>query len=275
MTKINLKIQSEDSKLNFEQEILLSDVGFIISYLSGSKNQGIVKEQNSAIKPQIAINDTKELINLLERYQPRSNVEKLTLFATYLNKKNNDQPFSEDQLKDLFDLSNLKMPENFKRDLSIAVERGVLFKLKDSNTFITTNKTNKELENMLFKQTIDESTIFKKKRVRGLTERAELNDSIKSVPITGSIKGVSVKYRELKSGSERILWVVLYLKTHGFETVSIKDVEFLSDKLGKVLQSKYFAMYNKTNIDEGKIAKVDNKFVITEEGENYISSLSA
>lgn len=274
MAKINLKIQSEDSKLNFEQEILLADVGFIISYLSGSKKQEIVKGQNLIIKPQIAINDTKELINLLERYQPRSNVEKLALFATYLNKKNNDQPFSEDQLKDLFDLSNLKMPENFKRDLSIAVERGVLFKLKDSNTFITTNKTNKELENMLFKQTIDESTIFKKKRVRGLTERAELNDSIKSVPITGSIKGVSIKYRELKSGSERILWVVLYLKTHGIGNVSIKDVEFLSDKLGKVLQSKYFAMYNKTNIDEGKIAKVDNKFIITEEGENYISSLS-
>lgn len=274
MAKINLKIQSEDSKLNFEQEILLADVGFIISYLSGSKKQEIVKGQNLIIKPQIAINDTKELINLLERYQPRSNVEKLALFATYLNKKNNDQPFSEDQLKDLFDLSNLKMPENFKRDLSIAVERGVLFKLKDSNTFITTNKTNKELENMLFKQTIDESTIFKKKRVRGLTERAELNDSIKSVPITGSIKGVSIKYRELKSGSERILWVVLYLKTHGIGNVSIKDVEFLSDKLGKVLQSKYFAMYNKTNIDEGKIAKVENKFIITEEGENYISCLS-
>ncbi len=274
MAKINLKIQSEDSKLNFEQEILLADVGFIISYLSGSKKQEIVKGQNLIIKPQIAINDTKELTNLLERYQPRSNVEKLALFATYLNKKNNDQPFSEDQLKDLFDLSNLKMPENFKRDLSIAVERGVLFKLKDSNTFITTNKTNKELENMLFKQTIDESTIFKKKRVRGLTERAELNDSIKSVPITGSIKGVSIKYRELKSGSERILWVVLYLKTHGIGNVSIKDVEFLSDKLGKVLQSKYFAMYNKTNIDEGKIAKVENKFIITEEGENYISCLS-
>ena len=274
MTKINLKIQSEDSKLNFEQEILLSDVGFIISYLSESRKEEAIKEQNLAIKPHIALNDTKELINLLERYQPRSNVEKLALFATYLNKKNNDQPFSEDQLKNLFEVANIKMPENFKRDLSIAVERGVLFRLKDSNTFITTNKTNKELENMLFKQSVDESTIFKKKRVRGLTERAELNNSIKSVPITGSIKGVTIKYKELKSGSERILWVILYLKSNGFESVSIKDVEFISEKLGKILQSKYFAMYNKTNIDEGKVAKVDNKFIITEEGENYISSLS-
>lgn len=275
MTKINLTIKNEDGSLVFSQEISLADVGYIISYLSGNKNPSVVKEQNLIIKPQNDLNDTKEILNLLEKYQPKSNVEKFVVFASYLSNKNNEQPFSEEELKELFELANLKLPENLKRDLGIAVTRGVLFKLKDSNTYITTKKANKELENMLHKQTIDESTIFKKKRVRGLTERAELNNSIKSVPITGSIKGAAIKYRELKSGSERILWVILYLKTHGFESVSIKDVEFLSDKLGKVLQSKYFAMYNKTNIDEGKIAKVDNKFIITEEGENYISSLSA
>ncbi len=274
MTKIRLLIKSEDSTLSFEKEILLSDVGYIISYLSGSSLAEVVKEQNSTIKPQTTVNDTKELINLLNKYQPKSNVEKFTVFAAYLNSKNNEQPFSEDEIKNQFLLSNTKMPENFKRDLGICIDRGLIFKLKDSDLYITTSKTNIELENMIAKQSIDESLIFKKKRIRGKTERAELTTNIKSVPITGSIKGVSIKYRELKSGSERILWVILYLKSHGFESVSIKDVEFLSDKLGKILQSKYFAMYNKTNIDEGKVAKVDNKFIITEEGENYISSLS-
>lgn len=274
MKNIFLTIKSEDKALSFEYQISMLDAGYIISYLSSSENQQVVKEHSLAIKPQNNLNDTKDLINLLERYQPKSIVEKLALFASYLADKNKEQPFTEEELKNLFEVSNLKMPENFKRDLSIALQRGILFKLKDSNTYISTLKTNKELEKMLVKQEVGESDLFKKKRKRGLTERAELNNSIKSIPVTGSINGVTLKYKELKSGSERILWLVLYLKSHGIEKASIRDIEYLSERLGKVLQSKYFAMYNKVNIQEGKIAKIENMFVITEEGENYISSLS-
>lgn len=274
MDNIKLTIKNNDGSFNFEHTISLLDAGFIISHLGGAKETKIVKEQKKESKPQTSVNDTKDLINTLERYQPKSNVEKFTVFADYLNKTKNEEPFSEDELKKLFEVSNQKMPENFKRDLGICVDRGLIFKLKDSDLYITTAKTAKELENMVYKQSIDESTIFKKKRVRGQTERAELNNTVKTIPITGSIKNVNIKYKDLKSGSDRILWILLYLKTYNIDASSIKDIEFISVKLGKELKSKYFAMYNKENVEDGKVAKVENKFSILEEGENYISSLS-
>jgi len=274
LENIHLIIKNSDGSFIFQYDISLLDAGFIISHLSTENKPLIVNNQKDKSKPQTSVNDTKELINILERYQPKSNVEKFTVFANYLNTKKNEQPFSEDEIKNLFEQTNSKMPENFKRDLNICVERGVIFKLKDSDSYITTAKTAKELENMVYKQSINESTIFKKKRVRGLTERAELNSLIKSVPITGSIKGVNIKYKDLKSGSDRILWILLYLKLNKIDSSSIKDIEFISVKLGKELKSKYFAMYNKENIEEGKVAKVENKFIILEEGENYVNSLS-
>lgn len=274
MNNIQLTIKSIDGNFNFKHDISLLDAGFIISHLGGAKEQSIVNEQKDRSKPQTNTNDTKDLINTLGRYQPKSNVEKFTVFADFLNKRKNEEPFSEAEIKKLFEVSNQKMPENFKRDLGTCVDRGLIFKLKDSDTYITTAKTAKELENMIYKQSIDESTIFKKKRVRGQTERAELNATVKTIPITGSIKGVNIKYKDLKSGSDRIIWILLYLKTYNIKAASIKDIEFISVKLNKELKSKYFAMYNKDNVEEGKVAKVENKFIILEEGENYISSLS-
>lgn len=274
MDKIKLTIKSNNGDFNFEHSISLLDAGFIISHIGGAKESNIVNEQNNESKPQTSVNDTKDLINTLERYQPKSNVEKFTVFADYLSKKNNEEPFSEAEIKKLFEVSNQKMPENFKRDMGICVDRGLIFKLKDSDTYITTVKTSKELDNMIYKQSIDESTIFKKKRVRGQTERAELNNTVKTIPITGSIKNVNIKYKDLKSGSDRIIWILLYLKMYNIKAASIKDIEFISVKLNKELKSKYFAMYNKENVEEGKVAKLENKFSILEEGENYISSLS-
>jgi hypothetical protein len=106
-----------------------------------------------------------------------------------------------------------------------------------------------------------------------LKRKKELNSDIKSIPLTGNLKGLNIKYKDLRSGSDRILWVITYLKNNAMESVSIKDIEFISNKLGNVVKSKYFAMYNKSNIENGYVAKVDNKFIITEEGESYIRSI--
>lgn len=275
MTKISLTIKSEDNKFFFEQEISLTDSSFIINYFASKENSSNTSLGIQPSKPQIVVNDTKLLLSQLEKYQPKSNVEKFVVFAEYLTIVKSEQPFSEVELKELFITANFKVPENFKRDLGIAVARGVLFKLKDQDLFIATPKTKKELDLMIEKQSIDESTIFKKKkRIRGLTQRAELNSDIKSIPLTGNLKGLNIKYKDLRSGSDRILWVITYLKNNAMESVSIKDIEFISNKLGNVVKSKYFAMYNKSNIENGYVAKVDNKFIITEEGESYISSLS-
>lgn len=275
MPKISLTIKSEDNKFYFENEISLMDSSFIINYLA--KKESLISEglNYQPDKPQTQVNDTKLLLNFIEKYQPNSNVEKFAVFAEYLNEIKKEEPFSENELKELFSTANYKVPENFKRDLSIAVHRGVLFKLKDNDLFITTAKTKKELAIMLEKQNIDESKIFKKKkRVRGLNQRADLNSDIKSIPLTGNLKGLNIKYKDLRSGSDRILWVITYLKNNAMESVSIKDIEFISDKLGNSVKSKYFAMYNKPNIENGYVAKVDNKFIITEDGESYISNLS-
>lgn len=275
MTKISLTIKSEDNKFFFEQEISLVDSSFIINYFANKESNPNVSLSIQPSNPQILVNDTKLLLDLLEKYQPKSNVEKFVVFAEYLTVVKSEQPFSEVELKELFTTANFKVPENFKRDLGIAVGRGVLFKLKDQDLFIATPKTKKELDLMIEKQSIDESTLFKKKkRIRGLTQRAELNNGIKSIPLTGNLKGLNIKYKDLRSGSDRILWVIAHLKNNAMESVSIKDIEFISDKLGNVVKSKYFAMYNKPNIENGYVAKVDNKFIITEEGERYISTLA-
>lgn len=274
MTKISLTIKSEDNKFFFEQEISLTDSSFIINYFASKEINSNTSLGIQPSKPQIVVNDTKLLLSQLEKYQPKSNVEKFVVFAEYLTIVKSEQPFSEVELKELFITANFKVPENFKRDLGIAVARGVLFKLKDQDLFIATPKTKKELDLMIEKQSIDESTIFKKKkRIRGLTQRAELNSDIKSIPLTGNLNGLNIKYKDLRSGSDRILWIITYLKNNAMELVSIKDIEFISNKLGNVVKSKYFAMYNKSNIENGYVAKVDNKFIITEEGESYIRSI--
>ncbi|CAG1022889.1 hypothetical protein DOJK_01964 [Patescibacteria group bacterium] len=103
--------------------------------------------------------------------------------------------------------------------------------------------------------------------------RSELNPQIEKIALTGTISNEYPTFNKMVIGGDKILWVLLYLKTHGISGASLKDIEYVSLKLGQVIRSKFFTALNKRNIIDGKVANLNGLFVIQQRGEEYLKSL--
>lgn len=220
--------------------------------------------------PQSVLNDTLSLLSLLNEYQPISNVDKIAVFAFYLSKQSQDSTFSESELLELFKKSNFKIPGNFVRDLLNAVNRGLIFKVKEYNDrFICNPSINEELELIKGKKS-NRKNLLKKKPNQTVSKKRHLNNDLSNISISAVTKNPKIYFNKLTNGALRILWIIYFLKESGFNSTSIKDIELISSKLGSTILSKHFSTLNKENLVEARVSRTGNSFSILEAGEEYL-----
>ena len=146
MSSYSIKISGPD--LVFERTVDLNKVNKVIEVCMNNTqsiaNDGQI-EKPLNVKPQKVERTTNEcpqpksLAEYYKEFKPKTNPDKILIFANYTKKINGQERFKSEELKLMFSKVGEKTPKNYTRDFNLAVYNGWLCEFHDGDGYYVTN----------------------------------------------------------------------------------------------------------------------------------------
>jgi hypothetical protein len=261
----------------FSQSITKSQAGQIIAFLgtqlpmpnqaySGSALETTIPSTTHRFEtPRAAIDETGA----------RTNPEKIVALASYVLQEGTRDAFSLEDIKPLFKRAGEVTPKNLGRDLISAVKAGYITESNQRGDYYFTKKASSSIENGFEAKALatkeHNRTGYRSRKLNAQT----LSDEIKNIEITTTILQYPGFY-ELKTKSDKFLWVLVLAKKSNVGSLSASEVAFVSDAIGEGIPSSdvnsYFRLNQKKNFVNKSLQ--DKKIRITPSGEEYLKKQS-
>lgn len=243
MNEIDVKIELS-GKVKFSENITVIQAAQIIAYLgSGTASAptplsvpiGAREDDNvkNAVSPREAITMTGA----------KSNPERIVTLVKQLLNETAQETFTLDDVRQQFRRAREAQPANVSRDLDTAIQLGWV---------------GVDAKGLYFLQGITDDVLetgfepLRKSRVttkRSSSSGPKARKSVIAMPeslagldaLPDAVEGVS--FRQMPSRKEKMLWAIAALKQLGLETVTPKEIEWITNELREPIEAKHVGIY--------------------------------
>jgi hypothetical protein len=208
-----------------------------------------------------------------------NNAEKIVAFAGYVVQRGGET-FTQEVIAPLFKAAAEKMPGNLTRDMQSAVRLGWITSSGGVNEYYLTTKGLDRISNGFTEakpKRASPGTARPKTAAKPRADKAATPPAFASLEmVPQEIQGV-IAFHKVKLKRDKMLWALRLAKDVGVPSLSNREIEWLTDKLGDPTRSKHvtaiYALLNKAGYANQVIA--DKSIRITPAGEEYLTTLSA
>lgn len=270
---MTVKISIEGDGLTFKKDITFQKAGQIIAFLGADESlvraeQGLIMASPSTTLPPI----DQSPRDLIIQAKAKTNAQKITVLGQYLADKDGNDYFliKEVQLQ----LKKLgEEPANFTRDLKAAEAARYIYQIppKKDGKYNVTEAGKDAIQNQ-FSAEIRVKVNYKKK-TKATNKLTLPRQEIASLPISTELDGFP-NFHKLPTKADSILWVLSFVDSQNIESLTPKEVEFLTDKLRNKIPQNAFSPHNKRNIKEGYVSQADGKFKLQQKGIDHLKNLA-
>lgn len=262
--------------LNLERQINMHQAGQIISFLSLQKTsisedssndgEGELNKERPAL-PQKETTPLEEIENSNASTYP----EKITVIGNFIAKNNAQECFSVDEVRAV--LRRLgQYPSKFSRELTTAVSLGYIYEDTTKSGYIITEKGKKAIVGQFqasSKNAIPKVKKGKRKSPRKKTVRLVIRPEVENLALKTELAGYR-GYHELKTKSDKILWILKYAETNDILSLNPKEIEIISTRLKDRITQSGFSAINTRNVKNSFVASVGSDFQLQKKGEDYL-----
>lgn len=218
-----------------------------------------------------AIQNADSPRDALTRTGAITQAEKITALGCYLYYKNK-LPFTVTDVKEQFSAACEPLPGNIARDTRTAVKCGLL--VKTNGAFRPGPNARGIFEEDYVFPKVPVSPTNHKRSVRVMrhannTKAASVVESITT--FSTEIDGYP-KYTDMRTNKDRMLWALEFAKQNDFDSLSVADIDQITEKLGNRVRSKNLSSAIQTAHRHGLVVRnaQDRKVTLKEKGEKYL-----
>ncbi len=269
---MTVKISIDGEGLTFKKDIGVQKAGQIIAFLGADESsapieRGPLLTTTSKILPQIE-QSPKDLII---QANAKTNAQKITVLGSYLLDKDGNDDFLIKEVQ----LQMRKLgeePGNFNRDLKAAMSLQYIYQLppKKDGKYGITDAGREAIQNQFSEEVKIKPKSHKKHG--GFKQSIPPRDEVTTLAIVSDMEGYP-NFHKLPTKADSILWVMAYCDAQKIESLTPKEVEFLTDKLRSKIPQNAFSPHNKRNIKEGYVSQTDGKFKLQQKGFDHLKAL--
>jgi hypothetical protein len=292
----NNKMNDEDApiklslsgKLNFEENITLSQAAQIVSFVDSSTGKTLATKTPGVALQQLgfpgakSISATSNPREAIEISGAKTNPQRIVALAVYVIQDGDKETFTLDDIKPLFRRARHPLPKNITRDLDTAIKAGWIVESKIKGEFQVSDQAFRLLQSGFSSTKSTRTGNSKSKTSSSKTPRKQTaNNSIPDVfssidEISNTLEGF-LDYHQMKTKTDRFLWAINLAKNLGVNGVTNQDIVWLTDNLGEGIKAADIAGNFKANKRRGfaNRSTLENKIRITPSGIKYLASLAA
>lgn len=256
--------------LSLKRETNLQKAGQIISFLGlddSIPTAGTNTDQILTPIPMLGATSTSSLKDLITESKAKTNAQKITVVGSYSSDKDGQEGFL---IKDVqFHLKKMgETPGNFTRDLKSATALKYVVEINSKEgRYMVTDRGKEAIQDRFTNEVKPKSP---GKKSGGTFQKAiPPRDEVTSLSIVTNLEGYP-DFHDLPTKADSILWVLAYGASKGVESLTPREVEFLSDRLLKKVEQKDFSAHNKRNRESSYVAFTDGKFKLQQKGIDYL-----
>lgn len=234
-TKIEIhKVKVEGPIVNFFREI---DLDTALKIASIAHTQGETRLTSDMSAPQNVSKIPLATREYLIKFQPKTNAERILVFAKYLQDKNGKENFTAGEIKEQFELAHEPIPTNLTRDFNTALSFGwIAESTRERGSFYITETGYIAVESNFSETTQKKNSAWRGKK-KGKFAPTVIRKEIQELKIETEDRNFP-GYFSLKTKSERILWLLAVASNQGIETLNQKEIAFLADRIGDNIPKK-------------------------------------
>lgn len=226
------------------QEISFQQAGQIIAFISATSDGGTESSESSpagTLAKQVSLAPPNfSPLEYLNEVGAKTNPEKILALAKYQSdyEKGGDGDFSSEEIQGLFERARQVMPKNFRRDFRTVMESAWIDGVSDKEgRYYITSTGEKVIGGNFSQETKVKITRLGRKVSVGSRRKATqqrggstVRGEVQSLEITPAMSGMP-KYHDLKSKSDRILWILVAAKKLGIEGgLTVVEIDHIATK---------------------------------------------
>lgn len=268
-------------KITFDEDITVNQAAQIIAFV-GSASQApvqILTGRPTAIPTQIGSSKRFETPrSAISTTNAKTYPEKIVALAGYVLQEGSRDSFTAEDVRPLFRRAGEVTPSNMKRDLTVAVQLEYIAETDQKGEYYLASKGTDALDEG-FKanngtgggQKTAKSSNGKKRSTRN-TKPLE---TLKNVNISTTVSGYP-SFHSVAAKTDKLLWVLMFAKSQGLESLSSKEISQLSDRLGDGIPANNINKNYKSNLKKGYVNRTiaDGKMRLTPDGDSRLKALS-
>ena len=276
---LNLKITGNG--MNVDQEITLMQAGKIITFL-GSESELIdtpsspqlIDASVATVAAQPSLDPRRSVREALERANPRTHAQKITVFGHFEADANG--MFTTDEVKLQYQAAREKAPlHHFSRELDGAVSIGWIAPAQgESNTYFVTQKGERAIEDSFSAAAKGRAKSKPASTKSAVISDEDVSDAVSAVqPVVPTLEGFP-NYHKLKSKGLKVMWILAMAQAHGVDSLSTKEIAYFAGKLRDKIEIRDMNGHTSTGAKNGWLTKDNSaKYILLHDGEEQLKSL--
>lgn len=269
-------------KVTYNDDISIAQAAQVIAFLNADEAQvssstfAMVAPVQEQI-PHVSAAHNRKVVNprdALDTSGASTNPEKIVALGAYVL-QDGGETFKVEDVKSQFRRARETSPSNFTRDLGVAIASGWIFEADDApGEYYLNSKIDPIFDgDFVFPKGVSKKTTNKSVRSKVIKP-----EELENIEEFHSILQGYLPYSKMKSQRDRLLWVVNYMReVHDRKGVLNKEISWISDHIGTGIPTKNVtAAFTSAKTNGYAIrSQMDNSIKITEEGIEYLKSLTA
>jgi hypothetical protein len=279
---LNLKIMG--SGMTVDQDITLTQAGKIIAFL-GSESEmtdaptiggQLIHAGVATIEHEPAASARLSVREMIDEAKPNTHAQRITVFGHFVAQGHPDGFFTNDEVKEQYQLAREKLTLHFSREVDKAISTGWIEPVRgEKNTFFVTRKGEDAVANAF-----NNSGKVRAKAKPAGTKSAtisedDVSEAVRNVqPVLPTLPGYP-NYHKLKSKGLKIMWLLAMAEKQGIDRLSTKELAFFAGKLRDKLEIRDISGHTVTGAKNGWVTK-DNaaNYSLLHDGEEHLKSLT-
>lgn len=278
---LNLKITGNG--MNVDQEITLMQAGKIITFL-GSESEIIeaptgpqlIDAGTPTVAAQPSLDPRRSVREALERANPRTHAQKITVFGHFVAEADANGMFTTDEVKLQYQAAREKAPlHHFSRELDGAVSSGWIAPAQgESNTYFVTQKGERAIEESFSTASKTRAKSKPANTKSAMISDEDVSDAVSGIqPVVPTLEGFP-NYHKLKSKGLKVMWILAMAQTHGIDSLSTKEIAYFAGKLRDKIEIRDMNGHTGTGAKNGWLTKDNSaKYILLHDGEEQLKSL--
>lgn len=281
---LNLKITGDG--MTVDQDITLTQAGKIIAFL-GSESEiadapstggQLINAGAATIDHQPSVSSRLSVREMIDEAKPNTHAQRITVFGHFVAQNHPDGFFTNDEVKEQYQLAREKLTLHFSREVDKAISAGWIEPVRgEKNTFFVTRKG----EDAVAHAFNNGGKVRAKSKAKSASAKSaaisedDVSEAVRNVqPVLPTLPDFP-NYHKLKSKGLKIMWLLAMAERHGIDRLSTKELAFFAGKLRDKLEIRDISGHTVTGAKNGWVTK-DNaaKYSLLHDGEEHLKTLT-
>lgn len=262
-------------KLSYTDEITIKQATQIIAYLNSEDGETLIVRKDPISQDDKSQFSTKQVGNSREAISvsgAKTNPEKIVALGAYIL-RNGEETFRIEDVKTQFRSAREATPTNISRDLSAAIASGWITEGEGGELYLTAKVDTIFDGGFVFGTPAITNRARSRPKRNGLGNKSSKPESLSSIDEFPTTMDGLKSYGKMKQNKDKLLWALMFAKSHGISGLQNKDVTWLTDHLGDGLPSKQVtaAFASAQRAGHANRSTQENTMRITGSGEIYLA----